>query len=236
MSAAEQGKLIPIRCPRSTPKKSLHVWNTCLHVWTSIGRDKCLHQLTVDLTAVGATVEKDAGSLRTAVVDLIFVDFDIVAALGGDDAMVLVVVDLVVGDGEVVRVVVGVETVLVVIVHLVVRPHTTLQREESERKCVITALEAHTIFIIDARATSYELRERDRRTGTLYMKTIAVKTSLVQYYLVAVRVHAVVHVVNVGVHDITVHVRCVEHLGVALVSAKSADLPGQPVGLRVEPS
>ena len=71
-------------------------------------------------------MEEDARSLRPAVVDLISVDLEIVAALRGDDAMVHVVVDLVVGNGEVVRVVVGVEPVLVVVVHLVVRPHAAL--------------------------------------------------------------------------------------------------------------
>ena len=79
-------------------------------------------------------MEKDTRTLRTAVVDFIFVNLDIVAALRGNNAMVHVVVDLVVGDGETVRVVVGVETVLVVIVHLVVRPHTNLQRRENEKK------------------------------------------------------------------------------------------------------
>ena len=96
-------------------------------------RNKLLDPLTIDLAAVGAAVEEDARSLRTAVVDLIFVDLDVVAALGGNDAVVFVVVDLVVGDGEVVRVIVGVETVLVVVVHLVVRPHTALSRPRSER-------------------------------------------------------------------------------------------------------
>ena len=71
-------------------------------------------------------MEEDARSLRSAVVDLISIYLEIVAALRGNDAMVHVVVDLVVGDGEVVRVIVGVETVLVIVVHLVVRPHAAL--------------------------------------------------------------------------------------------------------------
>ena len=49
-----------------------------------------------------------------------------------------------------------------------------------------------------------------------------------------VGVHAVVHVVNVRVLDVTVYVSCVEHFRVALVGAESADLPGQAVGLQVK--
>ena len=71
-------------------------------------------------------MKEDASSLRAAVVDLIFVDLDVVAALGGDYAVVLVVVDFVVGDGEVIRVIMGVEPVLVVVMHLVVCPHAAL--------------------------------------------------------------------------------------------------------------
>ena len=71
-------------------------------------------------------MEEDARSLRSAIVDLISIYLEIIAALRCDDAMVHVVVDLVVGDGEVVRVIVGVETVLVIVVHLVVRPHAAL--------------------------------------------------------------------------------------------------------------
>ena len=99
-------------------------------------------------------MEKDTRSLRTAVVNFISVNLDIVAALRGNNAVVHVVVDLVVGDGEVVRVVVGIKTVLVVIVHLVVRPHTTLRRDESERKRVFTAAAASMthISIIEAQA------------------------------------------------------------------------------------
>ena len=89
-------------------------------------------------------MEKDAHSLRTAIVDLVVVDLEVVATLRRDDAMVHVVVDLVVGDGEVVGVIVGVETVLVVVVHLVVRPHTTLPRQGNKGRHDATASEACT--------------------------------------------------------------------------------------------
>ena len=46
------------------------------------------------------------------------------------------------------------------------------------------------------------------------------------WYLLAVGIHAVVHVVNIGVLDVTVHVRCIEHFRVALVGTEPADLPG----------
>ena len=101
-------------------------------------------RLTVDLTAVRAAVEKYAHSLRTAVLDLVVVDLEVVAPLRRDDAIVHVVVDFVVGDDEVVGVIVRVETVLVVVVHLVVRPHTTLPRQENKGGHDITASEACT--------------------------------------------------------------------------------------------
>lgn len=42
--------------------------------------------------------------------------------------------------------------------------------------------------------------------------------------LKAVAVHAVVHVVDVGVYDVAVHVGRVENLGIALVDAEAAHL------------
>ena len=42
--------------------------------------------------------------------------------------------------------------------------------------------------------------------------------------LVAVRVVAVVHVVDVGTHDVAVHVGGLEHIGVGQVFAEPADL------------
>ena len=121
-------------------------------------------------------MEKNTRSLSTAVVDLIFVNLDVVAALRSNNAVVHVVVDLVVGDGEVVRVVVGVETVLVVIVHLVVRPHTTLQREKNERKNAYLQQQRqwHTFPLLRRKRLAKELiiqfnkiRAADKRTGKL---------------------------------------------------------------------
>ena len=51
--------------------------------------------------------------------------------------------------------------------------------------------------------------------------------------LVAVGVHAVVHVVDVRVEYVAVDVCTVENLRIALVFAEAADLPGQAVGFRV---
>ena len=75
-----------------------------------------------------------------------------VAALGGDDAVVPVVVDRVVVDGDVVAVVVRVETVADVVVHLVVPPVSLLVavRVDSEVEVVdvgVVDVAEHTNFI-----------------------------------------------------------------------------------------
>ena len=54
--------------------------------------------------------------------------------------------------------------------------------------------------------------------------------------LVAVRVHTVVHVMDVGVLDVAVHVSGVEYLEIALVGAESADFPRQAIRLGIEES
>ena len=54
--------------------------------------------------------------------------------------------------------------------------------------------------------------------------------------LVPVGVHAVVHAVDVGPLDVAVHLDPVEHVLVGEVFAEAADLPGEPVALRVEPA
>ena len=79
-------------------------------------------------------------------------DGDVVAALGGDDAVVPVVVDRVVVDGDVVAVVVRVEAVADVVVHLVVPPVSLLVavRVNSEVEVVdvgIVDVAEHTNFI-----------------------------------------------------------------------------------------
>lgn len=53
--------------------------------------------------------------------------------------------------------------------------------------------------------------------------------------LVAVRVHAIVHTVDVGPLDVTIHVGAFEHVRVRQIFAEATDLPGEAVGLRVEP-
>ena len=107
---------------------SIHRAHVLLHIrQTKIEQGRAYTpRLTVDLAVVRATVEEDACSPITTTVNFVFVYFEVVAALGSDDAMVYIVIDHVVGDGEVVRVVVGIEPVVMIIVHLVVHPHATL--------------------------------------------------------------------------------------------------------------
>lgn len=55
-------------------------------------------KLTINLSVVGAAVQEDANSIWTTIADLVSVYLDVVATLGGDNAVVEVVIDLVVGD------------------------------------------------------------------------------------------------------------------------------------------
>ena len=77
-----------------------------------------------------------------------------VAALGGDDAVVPVVVDLVVVDGHVVAVVVGVEAVADVVVHLVVPPVSLLVAVRVDPK-----VEVVDVGIVDVAVHAYLLEQ-----------------------------------------------------------------------------
>ena len=54
--------------------------------------------------------------------------------------------------------------------------------------------------------------------------------------LVSVRVHAVVHAVDVGVLDVAIHLDLVKNFRVGKVFAEAADFPGEAVALGIEPA